>query len=95
MSHCAVDPAAGTGGGCLPDSHLQELPHVRQEGRIRDVQAPSQCDSGGYDSGILPRWRREDCFCKGNYVEMTVIGKTGIIAIATAEIKTGPHILLQ
>lgn len=42
-----------------------------------------------------PWWRRGDSFCKGGCVKMMVIGKTGIVAIVTAEMKTKPHMLLQ
>lgn len=50
----------------------------------------------GYDSRILSQvGEGRLCFCKGNYVEMMVIGKTGVVAIVTAEINTEPHVLPQ
>lgn len=51
--------------------------------------------AGVCDARILARWRRGDSFCKGGHVKLMVLGKTGIVAIVTAEMKIKPHMLVQ
>lgn len=50
---------------------------------------------GSVMPGSWPQWRRGDSFCKGGCVKMMAIGKTGIVAIISAEMKTKPHKLVR
>lgn len=54
MSHRAEDLTAGAAGGCLPASHLQRLPCMFQEGRIRDVQGLLNATVGALIPGSFP-----------------------------------------